>query len=169
MKLSNTLEECADLERRIAGFYEQFASLWSEQREVAEMWQAMAAEERGHAAALEELASHLAPSRRRGYVDREAIAQLRGYVTGTGRIVGTISLDEAFRIALDLESFELHQVYLQVIELARQEPTLPARALAECLARLGPHEAPLLALIEGLAEEEELRERASQLRRELRF
>jgi rubrerythrin len=166
MKLADTLRECAGLERRIAGFYQQFAELWREDEELAHVWQWMADEELGHAYALETAALRIDPTRRRERIDREALAQLRGYVVGTGRIIGAISLDDAFRTALELETLELHRIYLQILNRLGDDPALE-KTLRDCLAKLGPHEAPLLETIERRTSVPELRARVERLQREV--
>ena len=167
VKLTETLRECAELERRIAGFYEQFASLWSDPPEVRAFWEIMAREELGHAAALEELADEIAGLPPRGRLDRSALAQLRGYVTGRGRIVGEISLDDAFRTALDLESLELDRVYRLLIDVATRGSHPRKDAFERTLSKIGPHKHSLLEMIERHALAEDLRKEVAR-RRQIR-
>lgn len=161
VKLAETLRECAELERRIGGFYEQFAEIGHADPSVERFWRTMAEEEREHARALDELADTLGPASPRHPFDRSAVAQLRGYLTGTGRLLGEVTLDDAFQAALDLESLELHGVYERLVAFLDQRPEVPEEALRTCLTRLGPHRGSLPEMIDRFARRPSLRARVA--------
>jgi rubrerythrin len=165
VKLAETLRECAALERRIASFYREFAQAWSKDEELGPFWLALADEEIAHAKLLEDLASRLEPESPQSPIDRAALAELRGYVTGRARILGPITLDEALRATLDLEALELDRLYTALVALAREKPALPADVLEQTRLRLGPHRVPVADVVARRATDEELKRKAERLRR----
>lgn len=111
----------AEIERLVAKIYYRFSHLFLSRPELRDFWWEMAREEEQHASILtacrEMIANYeeetLDPMISRGTAD-DLVLRLRAYLAR-----GTPSLDveDAFRIALDIESSEIDVIYSKLLQL----------------------------------------------------
>jgi hypothetical protein len=153
-------------EREAAAIYERFATLFRGDPGLRELWADLAAEERSHFAKLGAWRTLLArePAARRpipsGY--DASLADLEQTLAAAGaRACEATTLDQAFAVALDLESSEIDDVYTELLHaspLAR-EPDLDAFRRRE----IGSHHARLVAAVRERSTDEDLLLRAEIL------
>lgn len=119
------LEKFAEIERLVSKVYYRFSHLFLHHPELRDFWWQMALDEERHAAIL--LACRvliggppegaLDPS-----ISREKAEQLQAQISAyLGKGTPSISVEEAFRIALEIECSEVDVIYGKLIQLGGPE------------------------------------------------
>ncbi|MGH7846332.1 MAG: hypothetical protein ACREQW_14335 [Candidatus Binatia bacterium] len=117
----DALERFAEIERLVAKVYFRFSHLFLDRPELRDFWWEMAKEEEQHRAILSACKAMiencedetLDPSISREKAD-ELKARLLSYL---GRGTPALGVEEAFRIALEIESSEIDAIYGKLLQL----------------------------------------------------
>jgi rubrerythrin len=111
----------AELERLVAKIYYRFSHLFLSRSELRDFWWEMAREEEQHASILtacrDVIANYedeaLDPS-----ISRDKAEELAGRLNSfLARGIPSLAVEEAFRIALDIESSEIDVIYGKLLQL----------------------------------------------------
>jgi hypothetical protein len=111
----------AEIERLVSKIYFRFSHLFIDRRELRDFWWEMAREEEQHACILTACRAVIAnfenealdPSITRGKAEDLA----RRLNDALGRGTPTLDIEDAFRMALDIESSEIDAIYSKLIHL----------------------------------------------------
>lgn len=161
MKLGEIVGHCAGIERTIAEIYASFAERWP-QPPFGPLWQALANEELGHGALLDNVARLPAAAREEASIDAPQLDAIRESVAKRFPKRGT-TLDQAFDTALDLEDLELDNIYRRLLALTTDDSRMSS-TFRTALGQYSHHEERLLAAIDEHAKDPALLERAAQAR-----
>jgi hypothetical protein len=123
----------AELERLVSKIYFRFSHLFIEQPELRDFWWEMAREEEQHGciliackAVIDNFAEPLDPS-----ISGESAARLEAWLRAfLNRGTPALTREEAFRIALEIETSEMDAIYTKLIHLG-------GPAVAKTMASLG--------------------------------
>ena len=114
------LDRCAGLERMAAGLYEILAARFAADAELATLWSAMAADEREHARKLLAWRTIVAdePADRRPQASgfAAAVDAVERLLRRSRGSAPTADVEEAFALALGLESSELDAIYATLLQ-----------------------------------------------------
>ncbi|MDP6560861.1 MAG: hypothetical protein QF619_12225 [Candidatus Binatia bacterium] len=116
----NTLDRFADIERLVSKIYFRFSHLFLHQSELRDFWWQMAIDEEQHACILttcKAIIENYEDVAVDPFIDQDKAAEieetLQSYLEkGTQ----SIAVEEAFRIALDIENSELDSIYRRLLE-----------------------------------------------------
>jgi rubrerythrin len=120
-KLFDPLQRFADIERLVSKVYFRFSHLFLSYQALRDFWWEMAKEEEQHASILDACKTlienyeedHLDPNINRQKADVLESRLLSYLDQGTP----SLSVEEAFRIALEIESSEIDAIYSKLVEL----------------------------------------------------
>lgn len=123
----DALEKFAELERLVGKVYYRFSHLFLHHPELRDFWWQMALDEEHHSSMLlacKELMGcypegHLDPSITREKAE-ELEAQISAYLS---RGIPSISVDAAFRVALEIETSEIDAIYSKLLQLGGPDVT----------------------------------------------
>lgn len=170
LRALEALQAFAELEMRVARFYERLAEMFDDEPEVSEFWLRLSAEEIGHADALRstvEVLPEVWPSYRaeRPLIERAVIDTLSREIDACEVLMNRHerSLDTAFRCALFLESSELNDIYQWVMDSL---PTVWIHGWGSESENPGGHILSLCQIIERRAQDPQLHAQARTLRRQ---
>ncbi len=118
------LQRFAEIERLVGKIYFRFSHLFLDQEHLRDFWWDMAREEEQHAcilhackALIENYDENIDPS-----LTAEKAAELNGRLTAyLNRGVSSLSVEEAFRIAVDIENSEIDAIYSKLLKLGGPE------------------------------------------------
>jgi len=161
MDILPLLERCVALERGAAEFYERLAARFTHDAELRALWSAMAADERTHAEKLEtwRALAEREPAERREHASGFAqdVEDLEQLLEETRAAAASVkSADEAFALALALETSEIDTIYTKLLqsspiarfpdveETVRRETTGHHEALARVVQRRSRDDGNLL-------------------------
>lgn len=127
------LDRFADLERLVSKIYFRFSHLFIEQPELRDFWWEMAREEEQHAciltackALIDNFEEGLDPD-----ISSESAQKLEAWLRSfLQRGTPALGMEEAFRIALEIESSEIDAIYSKLIHLG-------GPAVAQTMGSLG--------------------------------
>jgi rubrerythrin len=160
------LDRCVALEHGAGEIYRGLAERFADDTELCALWKAMAEDESGHARKLATWRALVAaerPDHRTGASGFEdGVAALEKLVAGA-RVTARhcSSPDEAFAIALALETSELDAIYTRLLQ---SSPIARFPDLAETARReTAGHHAPLIRIVRGRSRDEQNLLRASLL------
>ena len=117
----NPLERFAEIERLVAKIYFRFSHLFLALPELRDFWWEMAREEEQHACIL-----HACKALIENYEDEKLDPSLTAEKAGAlkawlfsylGRGTSSLTLEEAFRIAVEIESSEIDAIYSKLLQL----------------------------------------------------
>jgi rubrerythrin len=120
-KSFDPLERFAEIERLVSKIYYRFSHLFLSDSELRDFWWEMAVEEEQHASILlacKDLIENYEDEKPDPSISREKADQLKEQLTSYLR-KGTQSLavEEAFRIALEIETSEIDTIYSKLLQL----------------------------------------------------
>ena len=111
----------AEIERLVAKIYYRFSHLFLARPELRDFWWEMAREEEQHAsilAACKALIANYETETLDPMINGEKAEELAGRLGSfLGRGTPSLSVEEAFRIALDIESSEIDVIYGKLLQL----------------------------------------------------
>jgi hypothetical protein len=138
MFMTEVLRRCSDLEQRVADIYSQFASSLTDDKELASFWLGMAAEEKHHSKILAAERAALEVDSDTGYFMPEFPARLMEMDALLKRIEdkarGGVTTEEAFALALEVETCELNTIYRDLVLMGRAAVKLMARHMDQSLS-----------------------------------
>lgn len=110
----------AEIERLVSKIYYRFSHLFLNQSELRDFWWEMAKEEEQHACILHACRAVIA-----GYDDKldpqintAKADEIKEWLLGQLRLgTPTLDIDEAFRIALEIENSEIDAIYSKLLQL----------------------------------------------------
>jgi hypothetical protein len=117
----NPLDRFAEIERLVAKIYFRFSHLFLTQPELRDFWWEMAREEEQHACIL-----HACKALIENYEDEKLDPSLTAEKAGAlqewllsylGRGASALSVEEAFRTAVEIESSEIDAIYSKLLQL----------------------------------------------------
>jgi len=117
----NPLERLAEIERLVSKIYYRFSHLFMTQPELRDFWWEMAREEEQHACIL-----HACKAVIENYEDEkldpsltaEKARALKEWLSSyLGRGASVLAVEEAFRIAVEIESSEVDAIYGKLLQL----------------------------------------------------
>ena len=117
----NPLERFAEIERLVGKIYFRFSRLFIAQPELRDFWREMAREEEQHACIL-----HACKALIENYEDEKLDPSLTAERAGAlkewllsylGRGASALSVEEAFRIGVEIESSEIDAIYSKLLQL----------------------------------------------------
>jgi rubrerythrin len=117
----NPLERFAEIERLVSKIYYRFSHLFMTQPELRDFWWEMAREEEQHACIL-----HACKAVIENYEDEkldpsltaEKARALKEWLSSyLGRGASALAVEEAFRIAVEIESSEIDAIYSKLLQL----------------------------------------------------
>lgn len=150
MFMTEVLERCSQLERRVAEIYSQLAASFNDDKELESFWLGMAEEEKHHAKILAAEKAALEVNSDTGYFMPEfpaKLAELEALLdTITEQARTGVTKEEAFALALQLEQSELNTIYRDLVLMGRAAVKLMARHIDESLS-LPKHQQ---GLVEGV-------------------
>lgn len=149
MRLSDAFRESARIEELAADLYGRFAEDSAKDFEVAQFWRRMSQAEQLHAASLRGAAARLESRHQSTTVDLRSIAAIRGFMSAMTSDVGAKSLDQAFRVALEIESLELDRMYRELLGRESAELSDLGEVFDANATEVGDHEESLLLMIEA--------------------
>jgi rubrerythrin len=162
-RLLPLLKRCSDLERMAAAVYEVLAHRFAADTELAALWASLARDEHEHARKLDALAEPMAPVPPGPGLDGldEQVADVHWLLAESHTAAATADEEEAFAIALAIESSELDAISAAVMQAAA---TGERRNLAEAMRHdtAGHHE-KLLTLVRRRCRAERTLRRAALL------
>lgn len=148
--MTEVLERCSQLERRVAEIYSQLAASFNDDKELESFWLGMAEEEKHHAKILAAEKAALEVNSDTGYFMPEfpaKLAELEALLdTITEQARTGVTKEEAFALALQLEQSELNTIYRDLVLMGRAAVKLMARHIDESLS-LPKHQQ---GLVEGV-------------------
>lgn len=164
MKVNAIIQSCIEIERSIADLYASFARD-SAGSPVGDLWSELARDEIAHGIALQAVADLPSGEREESSIAPARLEALRQTV----RVASTtrVCLDDAFRIALDLEDAELDNIYRRLFAITLNDPRL-SHAFRSALGEVDDHEQKLIRMIEAHSENAALLRRAADRRRHVR-
>jgi hypothetical protein len=116
------LERCSDLERSAAAVYEVFARRFTSDAELAALWASLARDEHDHAHQLDAFHEPLVsvgPERRPPVTDLdEDLADVHWLLAESRNAAASVDEEEAFAIALAIETSELDAISAAVLQVA---------------------------------------------------
>jgi rubrerythrin len=158
MNIENLLRRCTRLEEAAARIYDTLAHRFRDDAELSHFWSGMAGDERLHAKKLalwRRLLRLSEKSSRKwdvaGY--DEAVRDLDRMLRELGRAAeATTGIEEAFAIAIAVESSELDPIY---VELLQASPLARFPDLADtCEVEGGEHHRALVAIVRARSKNE---------------
>ena len=159
------LDTAIELEKKTMALYVAFVKAFPRPEEVRNFWFGMARHEAGHCGALALVESIVQTEPERGeqskvWLDDATVSRLRSLITAYSREVkgGSISLERAFEMAIDLEGSELEDVVVEMLSLVRS-PRWRERAIQMLIHDLGD----LSYMVERYTKNERLLARADAL------
>ena len=115
------LEGFAEIERLVSKVYFRFSHLFLHQPELRDFWWEMGVQEEQHAAILlacKEMVKNYSDEALDASLSREKAEELRGQLRGyLGKGTPRIGVEEAFRVALELETSEIEAIYSKLLSL----------------------------------------------------
>jgi rubrerythrin len=115
------LERFAEIERLVSKIYYRFSHLFFSEAELRDFWWGMAGEEEQHAAILlacKALIQNYDDEKVDASINRESADRLAARLTAyLARGTPSLTIDEAFKIALDTETSEIEAIYGKLLEL----------------------------------------------------
>jgi len=115
------LEGFAEIERLVAKVYFRFSHLFLHHLELRDFWWQMAMDEEQHAAILlacKEMIQNYDDEKLDPSITREKADQLKGLITAyLSRGTPSLGVEEAFKIALEIESSEIDAIYSKLLYL----------------------------------------------------
>ncbi|HTM08186.1 MAG TPA: hypothetical protein VL754_07340 [Verrucomicrobiae bacterium] len=115
------LERFAEIERLVSKIYYRFSHLFFSEAELRDFWWGMAGEEEQHAAILlacKALIQNYDDEKVDASINRESADRLAARLTAyLARGTPSLTIDEAFKIALDIETSEIEAIYGKLLEL----------------------------------------------------
>jgi hypothetical protein len=159
------LDTAIELEKKTMALYVSFVKAFPRPEEVRNFWFGMARHEAGHCGALALVESIVQTEPERGeqskvWLDEGTVSRLRSLLTAYLREArsGTITLERAFAMAIDIESSELEDVVVDMLSLVRS-PRWRERAIQLLIHDMGD----LAYMIERHSRDEVLLARADAL------
>lgn len=158
------LEGFAEIERLVSKVYFRFSHLFLHHAELRDFWWEMGVEEEQHAAILLACREMI-----KGYPDealdpsisREKAEELKGWLRGfLSRGTPSIEVEEAFRIALEVETSEIDAIYGKLLSLGG--PKI-ARTLENVGVPASVQRQKLKAALQRFCKDSELLRSAQQL------
>ena len=117
----NPLERFAEVERLVSKIYFRFSHLFLHHPELRDFWWEMGVEEEQHASILlacRELIKNYTDEALDPSIGREKAAELKGRLSVyLNKGTPSIEVEEAFRIALEIESSEIDTIYGKLLSL----------------------------------------------------
>ncbi len=111
----------AEIERLVAKVYFRFSHLFMHEPSLRDFWWEMAVEEEQHGAILmacREMIQNYSDEKPDPSISRERAEELRGHLGGyLSKGTPTIGVEEAFRIALEIETSEIDAIYSKLLSL----------------------------------------------------
>ncbi len=111
----------AEIERLVAKVYFRFSHLFMHEPSLRDFWWEMAVEEEQHGAILmacREMIQNYSDEKPDPSISRERAEELRGHLDGyLSKGTPTIGVEEAFRIALEIETSEIDAIYSKLLSL----------------------------------------------------
>jgi hypothetical protein len=115
------LERFAEIERLVSKIYYRFSHLFLSEGELRDFWWAMAGEEEQHAnilLACKELIQNYDDETLDPSISRDNADRLRSDLTAyLAKGTPSLSVDEAFKIALRIETSEIDAIYSKLLQL----------------------------------------------------
>ncbi len=113
-------ERFAGLERLVSKVYFRFSHLFLHHGELRDFWWQMARDEEQHACILlacKAIVENFQENPVNPEIGKEKAEQLKGQITSClGKGMPSISLEEAFKIALEIECSELDAIYSELLK-----------------------------------------------------
>jgi rubrerythrin len=163
--IREVLDTAIELEKKTMALYVAFVKAFPRPEEVRNFWFGMARHEAGHCGALALVESIVQTDPERGeqskvWLDDATVSRLRSLITAYSREVkgGSVSLERAFEMAIDLEGSELEDVVVEMLSLVRS-PRWRERAIQMLIHDLGD----LSYMVERYTKNERLLARADAL------
>jgi hypothetical protein len=115
------LERFAEIERLVSKIYYRFSHLFLSEGELRDFWWSMAGEEEQHAdilLACKELIRNYDDETLDPSISRDNADKLRNDITAyLAKGTPSLSVDEAFKIALQIETSEIDAIYSKLLQL----------------------------------------------------
>ncbi len=115
------LEGFAEIERLVAKVYFRFSHLFLHHLELRDFWWQMAMDEEQHAAILlacKEMIENYSDEKVDPSISREKADQLRAQIGAyLSRGTPSITIEEAFKVALEIETSEIDAIYSKLVNL----------------------------------------------------
>jgi hypothetical protein len=158
------LERFAEIERLVAKVYFRFSHLFFHQADLRDFWWQMAMDEEQHSVnllACKEIINNLPDEALAPSVSQEKADQLKEKInTYLSKGTPSITREEAFKVALELESSELNVIYSEILKLGGPK-------IAKTMENLGipvrDHRLRLKSVIDRFTKDPELCAAAKQL------
>ncbi len=127
------IEAFAEIERLSGKVYFRFSHLFFHQTDLRDFWWQMAMDEEQHSATLlacKEIIKNLPEEAFPPNISEEKADQLRGQVSYyLNRGTPSITVEEAFKVALELETSELSTIYSELLKLGGPQITKTMESL----------------------------------------
>ncbi len=125
--LKDILRTAVSLEKKTMTLYTRFAQVFQDRDDLRRFWFAMARHEAGHlgALALVEAVLESEPAvaeSSKVWFDPSSVVRLRSLLRAYGREVGGgLSVERAFEMAIDIESSELEDVVVDLLQVVKED------------------------------------------------
>jgi len=158
------LERFAEIERLVAKVYFRFSHLFLHHRELRDFWWQMAQDEEQHSSILlacREMIQNYEDEKLDPSITREKADQMRGQLQDyLSRGTPSLTVEEAFRVALEIETSEIDAIYSKLVSLGGPK-------IATTMQNLGVpasvQRQKLKSALEGFCRDPELLAAAQQL------
>ena len=115
------LERFSEIERLVSKIYFRFSHLFLRQTDLRDFWWEMAVQEEQHSSILlacREMIENYDDEKLDPTVSREKADRLKEHLTSyLNRGTPSIGVEEAFKIALDIETSEIEAIYSKLLQL----------------------------------------------------
>lgn len=165
MFMTQVLERCSQLERRVADIYSQFAATFNDDKELSSFWLGMAEEEKHHSKILQAERAALEVDSDTGYFMPEfpaKIEKLESFLKGIEEKARMgMERDKAFALALDIEQSEINTIYRDLVLMGWRAIKLLATHVDESLS-LPKHQQGLIEGAKRFAGSDEVRRKVEE-------
>jgi len=162
--IKDILRTAVDMEKKTMALYTRFARAFEQQEELRTFWFAMARHEAGHLGALALVESMLESEpalaqNSKVWFDPATVVRLRSLLSAYSReVVKGVSIERAFEMAIDVESSELEDVVVELLQVVKE------KALRDQAVKLLIHDlSDLSYMVEKFTRNEALLARADEL------
>lgn len=162
--IKDILRTAVDMEKKTMTLYTRFARAFDQQEELRTFWFTMARHEAGHLGALALVESMLESEpalahNSKVWFDPATVVRLRSLLSAYSReVVKGVSIERAFEMAIDVESSELEDVVVELLQVVKE------KALRDQAVKLLIHDlSDLSYMVEKFTRNETLLARADEL------
>jgi rubrerythrin len=162
--IKDILRTAVDMEKKTMTLYTRFARAFDQQEELRTFWFTMARHEAGHLGALALVESMLESEpalahNSKVWFDPATVVRLRSLLSAYSReVVKGVSIERAFEMAIDVESSELEDVVVELLQVVKE------KALRDQAVKLLIHDlSDLSYMVEKFTRNEALLARADEL------